>query len=208
MEGSVERTRRRLEAHNYSDGRSVPWTKERVEEFLSLNGKGRDGRYERKDWQLAEHFGSSIPSIQYMRRKCRKVENLLGARASRVKVVDYLLCAESVLSRGMDAVEASFAAAKARAKSQAAPARKAKTGGRPTGKNPARSARKPAERLAGKPGSKAASRAPTKSTLGKGAAARTPVVAKPAAKKTVRPIAQAATARQAPASRQAAGRKA
>jgi hypothetical protein len=125
MEGSVERTRRRLEAHNYSGGQSLPWTKERVEEFLARNGKDKAGRYVSKDWQLAEHFESSIPSIQYMRRKCRKVEGLLGARASRAKVVEYLLCAESVLSRGTEAVEASFVAAKERAKASHAPERKA-----------------------------------------------------------------------------------
>jgi len=149
MEGSVERTRRRLEAHNYSGGRSIPWSRERVEEFLSLNGKDKEGRYLRKDWQLAEHFGSSIPSIQYMRRKCRKVEDLLGSRASRSKVVDYLLCAESVLSRGADAVEESFDAAKRRAKAMPAAARKA----------PARKAaakpRKPAPKAAAKKAGKA-----------------------------------------------------
>jgi hypothetical protein len=105
MEGSVERTRRRLAAHDYSTGNARPWTRKRVEEFLSLNAKGKDGRYERKDWQLAEHFGASIPSVQYMRRKCRKVEDLLGSRPAHAKVVDYLLRAESVLSRGSAAVE-------------------------------------------------------------------------------------------------------
>jgi cell division septation protein DedD len=113
MEGSVERTRRRLAAHDYSTGNARPWTRKRVEEFLSLNAKGKDGRYERKDWQLAEHFGASIPSIQYMRRKCRKVEDLLGLRPSHTKVVDYLLCAESVLSRGSAAVEKVVKAPKA-----------------------------------------------------------------------------------------------
>ena len=53
-----------------------------VTEFLGLNRRGPDGRYEQKDWQLAERFGATIPSIQYMRRKLSKVEGLLGARAS------------------------------------------------------------------------------------------------------------------------------
>lgn len=124
MEGSVERTRRRLAAHDYSTGNARPWTRERVEEFLSLNAKGKDGRYERKDWQLAERFGASIPSIQYMRRKCRKVEDLLGSRASHAKVVDYLLCAESVLSRGSAAVEKIVKAPKAAKEAKAPKAAK------------------------------------------------------------------------------------
>jgi hypothetical protein len=163
MEGSVERTRRRLEAHNYSSGQSLPWTKERVEEFLSLNGKDKAGRYLRKDWQLAEHFGSSIPSIQYMRRKCRKVEELLGPRASRGKVVDYLLCAESVLSRGAQAVEASFAAAKERAKGVAAAAKKKLPARKAAARKPlARKPVKAAARKPAKPAAKTAARKPSR----------------------------------------------
>ena len=105
MEGSAERTRRRLAAHDYSGGASVQWDQALVTEFLGLNRKGGDGRYVQKDWQLAERFGATIPSIQYMRRKLSKVELLLGARASQGKVVEYLLRAESVLSRGREAVE-------------------------------------------------------------------------------------------------------
>jgi hypothetical protein len=105
MEGSAERTRKRLAEHDYSGGASVQWDASLVSEFLGLNRKASDGRYEHKDWQLAERFGSTIPSIQYMRRKLSKVEGLLGSRASQGKVVEYLLRAESVLARGKDAVE-------------------------------------------------------------------------------------------------------
>jgi hypothetical protein len=160
MEGSVERTRRRLAAHDYSTGNARPWTRERVEEFLSLNAKGKDGRYERKDWQLAERFGASIPSIQYMRRKCRKVGDLLGSRASHAKVVDYLLCAESVLSRGSAAVEKIVKAPKAAkaaqetkaprtAKSRPAPKKTVKAGAaKSSAKKPAPKAKKPAKPVA------------------------------------------------------------
>lgn len=105
MEGSAERTRRRLAAHDYSRGSSVDWSKALVTQFLGLNKKDSSGRYELKDWQLAERFGATIPSIQYMRRKLRKVLQLLGPRAPSAKVVEYLLRAESVLSRGKSAVE-------------------------------------------------------------------------------------------------------
>jgi hypothetical protein len=115
MEGSAERTRRRLAAHDYSGGVSVRWDQELVTEFLGLNRKGIDGRYEQKDWQLAERFGATIPSIQYMRRKLSRVESLLGARASQAKMVEYLLRAESVLSRGKEAVEEFKASRKGRA---------------------------------------------------------------------------------------------
>jgi hypothetical protein len=128
MEGSAERTKRRLAAHDYSGGASVRWDAALVTEFLGLNQKGADGRYEQKDWQLAERFGATIPSIQYMRRKLSKVEGLLGSRASQGKMVEYLLHAESVLSRGKEAVEEATASDKkaAKAKSPAPKAAKAK----------------------------------------------------------------------------------
>jgi hypothetical protein len=124
MEGSAERTRKRLAAHDYSEGSSVQWDAALVADFLGLNQRGPDGRYENKDWQLAERFGATIPSIQYMRRKLSKVEELLGARASHGKVVEYLLRAESVLSRGKAAVEELKAARTSRAASSGGKAAK------------------------------------------------------------------------------------
>jgi hypothetical protein len=125
MEGSAERTRKRLAAHNYSAGASVQWDSKLVSEFLDLNRRGPDGRYDHKDWQLAEHFSATIPSIQYMRRKLSKVEGLLGARSSQGKVVEYLLRAESVLSRGKEAVEGFKASRKAMAPRTGGAAKKA-----------------------------------------------------------------------------------
>jgi len=105
MEGSAERTRKRLSAHDYSAGGTVEWNAERVAKFLDLNAKDRSGRYEHRDWEIAEAFGASIPSIQYMRRKCRRASELLGARAPKAKYIEYLTFAESVLVRGSRAVE-------------------------------------------------------------------------------------------------------
>jgi hypothetical protein len=158
MEGSAERTRRRLAAHDYSGGGTVEWDSPLVEEFLSLNGLDASGRYAHKDWELAERFGATIPSIQYMRRKFRKVRELLGPRAPSGRVVEYLLRAESVLSRGKSAVEDLAAAEKHRE----AP---------PKAKKPAAAKAKPGKNVEAK---KAATKKP---------AAKKPIAAKkPAAK--------------------------
>jgi hypothetical protein len=153
MEGSAERTRRRLAAHDYSGGGTVEWNPTLVGQFLSLNGKDASGRYQRKDWELAERFGATIPSIQYMRRKLRKVHELLGAKAPPAKVVDYLLRAESVLSRGKSAVEKLAATEKGRSpapKARASKARVAKTA--PKGRaKAAKRVPKPAAKAAKKP---------------------------------------------------------
>ena len=160
MEGSAERTRRRLAAHNYSSGGSVQWDSKLVSEFLQRNRRSADGRYEWKDWQLAEHFGATIPSIQYMRRKLSKVEGLLGTRASQGKVVEYLLRAESVLARGKSAVEEIKGARKGsssgrqkgsgtQAKRLAGEAAKAKASGPKAAKRPA-AKRAPAKQVVAK----------------------------------------------------------
>jgi len=153
MEGSAERTRRRLAAHDYSSGSSVDWTESLVTEFLGLNKKDSGGRYELKDWQLAERFGATIPSIQYMRRKLRKVQDLLGARAPSSKIVEYLLRAESVLSRGKEAVEDLKKVEKDRA--QAAPGGRAKPASSPATARK-RGAKGPAARKGGAKPQKAA----------------------------------------------------
>jgi hypothetical protein len=159
MEGSADRTRKRLAAHDYSGGAQVQWDAALVGQFLGLNRKGTDGRYEHKDWQLAERFGATIPSIQYMRRKLSKVESLLGPRASSSKVVQYLLRAESVLSRGKDAVE------------DAGPPRGAK---QPASKPKAASRAKLAPKgRAAKPSSKAKPKAVVKATAKPKPAAKT-----------------------------------
>lgn len=149
MEGSAERTKKRLAAHDYSGGSAVQWDERLVSEFLGLNRKGPDGRYEHKDWQLAERFGATIPSIQYMRRKLSKVAEILGSKAPRPKVVEYLLRAESVLSRGKGAVEdlkvaekervaAKPKAAKKRAAASKTPKRRAAKAKAPAKKSTAR----------------------------------------------------------------------
>lgn len=100
MEGAAERTKRRMEEHDYSSGTSITWTKERIAEFLDWNRKDALGRYIHRDWELAQHFGTSIPSIQYMRRKLNKVRNMLGPGARRSKIIEYMQCSELVLQKG------------------------------------------------------------------------------------------------------------
>ncbi|MCX7027564.1 MAG: hypothetical protein NT061_08805 [Spirochaetes bacterium] len=99
MEGAGERTRRRLVLHDYSRGRPKAWNANMLEEFLNLNHKDASGKYLRKDWELANHFSTSIPSIQYLRRKYLRVRVLLGPRARKEKIVEYLGSSEVVLSR-------------------------------------------------------------------------------------------------------------
>jgi hypothetical protein len=98
-EGAEDRTQRRLVQHDYSRGRPKEWSEVLLKEFLDLNGKDASGRYIRKDWELASHFSTSIPSIQYLRRKYLRVRELLGPRARKDKIVQYMGSSEVVLSR-------------------------------------------------------------------------------------------------------------
>ena len=100
-EGADERTRRRLVLHDYSRGRPKVWSDILLREFLELNGKDVSGSYLRKDWELANHFSTSIPSIQYLRRKYLRVRELLGPRARKEKIVQLMGSSELVLSRAI-----------------------------------------------------------------------------------------------------------
>lgn len=100
MEGAEERTRRRLDMHDYSRGNTVQWTSDKLQEFLDLNKKDSSGRYIHKDWELASHFDTSIPSIQYLRRKYLRVRELLGPRARKEKIVSYMGSSEIILMSG------------------------------------------------------------------------------------------------------------
>ena len=100
MEGAQERTRRRLDEHDYSKGRMIEWTKPKLQDFLELNKKEASGVYLHKDWELAKHFGTSIPSIQYLRRKYLRVRELLGPRARKEKILELMASSELVLSSG------------------------------------------------------------------------------------------------------------
>jgi hypothetical protein len=100
MEGAAERTKRRMEEHDYSQGKNVEWSREHIAEFLTLNRKDAYGRYLRRDWELAAHFETSIPSIQYLRRKYNKVKKMLGPGSKREKIIDYMSCSELVLQHG------------------------------------------------------------------------------------------------------------
>ncbi|GAB6277422.1 MAG: hypothetical protein SAMD01599839_19620 [Rectinema sp.] len=100
MEGAAERTRRRMEEHDYSQSKNIEWTREHIAEFLTLNRKDMYGRYLHRDWELAAQFETSIPSIQYLRRKYNKVRKMLGPAARREKIIDYMSCSELVLQHG------------------------------------------------------------------------------------------------------------
>ncbi len=100
QEGSETRTRRRLDKHDYSRSAPIQWTKELLVEFLEMNGKDSSGRYLHRDWELAEHFGSTIPSIQYLRRKYLRVRDLLGPRARKEKILEFMASSEIVLQNG------------------------------------------------------------------------------------------------------------
>lgn len=125
-ENSADRTKRRLAANDFSRGGAVAWDEELVGRFLDMNGKDPSGAYLMKDRELAQAFGATIPSIQYMRRKLRKVSILLGPRAQRQRTLSYMMIAESVLKKGPEAVEAALKAKKRLAEKPAVSKVKAK----------------------------------------------------------------------------------
>lgn len=71
--GHKERYVRRNKLHRYFEvsGRKSfkRYTDEELLEFVKMNKVDKDGNYPIPDKDIAKHFGTSIPSVQYLRRK-------------------------------------------------------------------------------------------------------------------------------------------
>ncbi len=86
MKGSSERTKNRMEKYDFSKGQHKKWGKEELREFLEVNDK-------LLDYQLAEKFQSSIPSIQGVRRlynlaiKILELENRKKTKPALLKLM-------------------------------------------------------------------------------------------------------------------------
>jgi len=104
VEKSLERTKDRIKAHDYSKGKPVIWTKDLVTKFIEMNKIAPNGKYENADSKLAEYFKTTLPSIQYMRRKNRAALSLLGAKSSKDKLLEVMLRAEMVIKAGPEAL--------------------------------------------------------------------------------------------------------
>ncbi len=102
---AAERARRRMLAYDFASGAVRDWNPGLLARFLELNGRGRDGRFVHKDRELAETFGTTIPSIQYLRRKHAAILRAFGADVPRDLATDCMALAETVLKRGPRAIE-------------------------------------------------------------------------------------------------------
>ena len=104
-ENSAERAKRRLSMHDYSTEKVLVWSKDLIGRFLDMSKTDRNGKYEKKDHELAAKFKTTIPSIQYMRRKLKLVKKLVGSKATKDKLVEYMGRSESLLKKGKAAVD-------------------------------------------------------------------------------------------------------
>ena len=93
MKGSAERTRNRMEKYDYSKGKHKKWGKDELRDFLDVNDK-------LLDYQLAEQFESSIPSIQGVRRLYNlavKILELEGKKKTKPALLKLMIINEKAL---------------------------------------------------------------------------------------------------------------
>jgi hypothetical protein len=86
MEGSSERNELRRQEHDYRGNGSLEWDEKTVKEFINMNKKDKKGNYVHKDFELAQHFNTTIPSIQHYRRKYNMAMNILEKKKQSVTV--------------------------------------------------------------------------------------------------------------------------
>lgn len=79
QQGYKERNIERFNKYDFSNPEYfIVWDDELISEFVQMNKKVK-GIYLQKDRELAEHFKTTIPSIQYLRRKYCKALKILEA---------------------------------------------------------------------------------------------------------------------------------
>lgn len=100
--GGYERTQDRISKHNYArNGKKVEWNKENLSEFYDLNKKGM------LDFELAQHFKTTLPAINHVRRKIKISERILLARKEKIqktKILKEMIRSEPVLRRVLDSL--------------------------------------------------------------------------------------------------------
>lgn len=78
--GGIERNKERMSHYNFAhNDNNANWDDETIKKFLELNKKDKSGKYLSRDHELAEIFQSSIPTIQYWRRKQNLIKKILEA---------------------------------------------------------------------------------------------------------------------------------
>ncbi len=91
-----ERTKRRFDEFNFSNGNSRRWTSRELGDFLKMTDSTSDR-------ELARHFERSIPSIQGIRRRLNLGRRILLARGTRKirkeSLVKFLITDEEKLRR-------------------------------------------------------------------------------------------------------------
>ncbi len=93
MKGSAERTKNRMEKYDFSKGKHMKWGKDELKEFLEVNSK-------MLDYELAEQFETSIPSIQGVRRLYNlavKILELEGKKKAKPALLKLMLINEKAL---------------------------------------------------------------------------------------------------------------
>lgn len=94
-----ERTRKRFDEYNYSNGGSRSWTQDLLKKFLECNNQ-------KTDRELAKEFNRSIPSIQAIRRRiniANRIFSLEGkSRITKNMLLKLILSDEKVLRRKLE----------------------------------------------------------------------------------------------------------
>ena len=96
--GAGIRSRRR-NAEYFSNTKNRLTNKEIIE-FVDLNKKDKDGRYLKKDYELARHFKLSIYGVQHLRRKLNKIQrifSLMKVKPEKKIIFEYMAYSEKKL---------------------------------------------------------------------------------------------------------------
>jgi hypothetical protein len=90
-EGNLERTKRRLKAYDVQRPYH-PFSlaeDDLLNTFLTMNKRGRDGRYQHKDYEIAQKLNIKLTSVQCLRRKYNLITRIVALKNIKPSAANY-----------------------------------------------------------------------------------------------------------------------
>lgn len=104
LKGNVERTKARIKEYDFSVSKQTGWNEDLIIKFVLKNERNEDGSYKIPDYQLAKYFQTTIPAIQYMRRKHNLMLKVMEY-TSEYKIIELMEKSENAIKHILKELE-------------------------------------------------------------------------------------------------------
>lgn len=107
MEHCDVRNKNRNKKHSYGKPGRMSKNEEFIAQFISLNGKRKNGTYKYRDWEIAKDMGLTIYGVQHLRRKYNLVAKIYEKQSKQMNkrgAVQMMKNSEGTLRKEFNAI--------------------------------------------------------------------------------------------------------